>query len=1542
MASRVNKRFVIILVVGVVGLLGLLVAAYSVAYKSAGDLAKRGDDFMAKGEYKLAEISYSKAVNKDSTNTENLAKWIDSLERVIPETETEYRDRYNGDYTGAIRKTATILRNNVDAHERFLSIRYEMLESSYSRGLADVLIEDTSSSLAFFNEDPAQVQLWERLKRYRGLALAAIARRQGVLDENQFALGIDDLERALVADPDDVETAIGLMDIKTSEVSFSRPESDIQARIDTRIANITAGNAFIAAHQNNIRMKMHILLLNIDMSLKNLGQIEDSSERLTAITEVFDSYKVDLQKIVDSLETDSRDQLSVNVINNFLRLEVFINSEAKLAQSRHLIDLMIEDNGDNAALLALAGRVAKEAGDLDEAIGWYSRIEDLETKPLSFEGLNQYYIQRRTLFDQATIRVEQASSLEAVASEEEINAAVAKASEMRDRYASSVTEDDLNLMMLDGKLARMNSNYEEALRLFKKFNEQNQQLNPDGLWEEGVTALRIDQFGVARKALQDMIPLDTNTQRKQLARQALAKIEIKLKNYEAAAQLYKDILSIDPSWQEAVDQLEAVNTLLNPQLHEDPIVAAVLTARQIRLGSSESPGDFAGAIEYLREAVETFNNEPQIAFELTSLMLDSEDIEGARNVTNKALQVHPDSESLLKLQSVLQNDDLIDIRVQIQRQSERPEFDKLISIAQLAADGNRKELLLQTIEDLNTINPDDPRVVDVSFLGALKYGNIEEARSIANRPKNSQIERLTYQARIEISEQNPTKAIELLKQAAASGTADASVFQLLAIMHRDLGQIDESLQSFERALSIRPDNTSTITEYLWTLAVTARRYDEALSVARRLQLHGATNPTFMNLWLNLEALSGGKEGRDFAIRQRERLLELNPTNIENKAQLTRMYIQNKQWDSAMELILQLRASDDQLAFAQLEAQWYADQGTYENQSGLVLANGVFSKYIDSLPQPVSPEPFIANAEFMLSRGRPDLAISAANEAVERQSTETMEGSKLLGNLYMRINNSSDAIEAYNAVIENDADPDFSYHNRLIEAYVRLDRFSEADALFTKLPSSHTTKKLVMFQAADIARGLGDIPKSRSILDDAVARYPNDSSVYTKRAEFMIGDETLINDLLSDIGRAIDLDANSSQAYRVRAAGFFSAGRRDDAIKDLRSAIRLNPNLDRSIYALLNELLSMPGRSGEALDIAREVTSRREDDANLMSRIGGLFKSRAEWEKAAEMFGLAWDKRHSIPDGADYIDALVRMTPPDSKTANDVINQLGQMVGNINDNAGLLAAQALVLQARGRDDFAQQQITKAFDISVNNNQELVNWSGNLTRYFEGEPPSKEIEFLEALKRRNTTPIIQNWLDLFIARRLVKESDIDQRAFEILNRLIQYKESPEIQTRAYRIKGSTYFAQKNYEAATAVWAEALEVFPDDWEMNNNLAFTLSDELNRSEEALVYAQKAIDQNIARSEAYETMAGVYRELGRYDEAEEMINIGSNYIQSIPARVTMILSTAKLALARNDLVDAKSRLNDAESAVRSAPTSYPNLEEDIAELAQEINSAGG
>lgn len=482
--------------------------------------------------------------------------------------------------------------------------------------------------------------------------------------------------------------------------------------------------------------------------------------------------------------------------------------------------------------------------------------------------------------------------------------------------------------------------------------------------------------------------------------------------------------------------------------------------------------------------------------------------------------------------------------------------------------------------------------------------------------------------------------------------------------------------------------------------------------------------------------------------------------------------------------------------------------------------------------------------------------------------------------------------------------------------------------------------ITMLQGADIAAGREDNARAQELLDNAVSAFPNDPLVYIKRAELMVGDASLRDDMLSDLNRALELDPSNWRAYRVRAAGYFALGQREEALNDLKETVRLNPSLDRSVYSVLNELLSQPGRSGEAADVAREVLAVRSDDANLMARIGGLFASRSEWGYASEFYEMAWNKRRSPADGATLIDTLVRQTPPDSNKANTVINQLAAIVGDLNENSGLLAAQALVLQARGREDFAQQQITKAFDLSVSDNSELLNWGNNLSRYFEGRPAREHVAYLEALKRRNSNPVIGQWLDYFIIQRQLREDSVPQSAYQTIEALKSESTPNPIAVRIYRLHATNLYAQDDFEGAVDVWKAGLARFPQDWEMNNNIAYTLGTKLGQPEEALGYAEKSISENIGLSEPYETIASIYIALGKYDEAEQMIATGSNFINSVPSRVTMQLTAGRLALKRGDLAEARSKLTDSRSVLRAAPESYPTIETDIDEFEQELNSA--
>ncbi len=1235
MASRVNTRFVIILIVGVIALLGMLMLAWSVAHKSASDLASLGDQLMVEGDYKRAERHYAKAVHKDATNTENLNKWIDSIEHIVPDTETEYRDRFINDYIGAIKKTSTILRNNSDAHERFLLIRHQMLQTRYSRGLADVLIEDTNGALAFFNEDPSQVGEWERLKRYRGLAIVRIAKGNGLLDDNQYILAQDDLERAIAANPSDVESVIGLMNIVTINANREIPEYDKEARIGSLRTGKSIGQAFLDSYPKNAEMAIQMIFIEAEIARKELELAAQGEALMIARKALLESFQERLVGIANELLSGSRDQLDVDIVKLFFTLETAISPDSNISYTRRMIDTLIDLDKDNPELLLVAGSLAKGASELEEALGWYSRIADLKTQAVSYQGYRQFSIKRDALHSQVNIRIDQAQALLAEGSQVEIDAAIADATTKRDLFAASVQDDNLALVIIDGKIARTRGNLEEALRLFKKFNELTLRENVEGLWQEGITASQLKQYGVARDALVELIPRDT-TGRKILAMLTLAQIHEQLQDYDAAAGLYSDVLAINPMLDLASDSLDRINKFINPELNEDPVIAAIMTARQIRLGSSSTPADFPGAIEYLRNSAEEFDYEPRISRELASVLFDQDDVKGSMEVLEKALAQNPDEEDKEWITTTLQSmisGDPVESRIAMVREADGDMVSKLLTIARIAFENDRKELFTETINELNTIDPNNKGVIEMSFVNALKYGNINDAKAIAERAGLSQTESLSYRARIAMVEKDPAKAIDYLKQATATGTADASVFQMLAVIQRDIGEYADAIQSFESSLAISPNNPKAIADYLIALA-RAGQSEAALSAARRLQRFGSSDINFMNLWLNLESIFGGDQGREFAIEQRERMLELNPNNIENKGQLAQMYITSKKWDESRVMIDQIRATSDNLRMVELDATWHADQGIVNNRNGLMMANELYAKYIETLEAPVGAEPYISNAEFMLNRGRPDLAVIAANEAVKRQSPDTMLGSKLLGDLYMRINNHSKAVEAYQEVIASGADADFNVRNRLISTYPSLQRYEDAQAALDQLPEEMKTEMITMLQAADIARGMDDNARASKLLDDAVARYPTNSYVYVKRAESMIGDESLLNDMLSDLGRALDIQSNDWRAYRVRAAGFFALDRREDALKDLQAAVRLNPSLDKSIFAILNELLTQPGRAGEAIDVAREVLSRRTDDANLMSRIGGLFASHNERNKAAEIYGMAWNKRHSVSDGAD--------------------------------------------------------------------------------------------------------------------------------------------------------------------------------------------------------------------------------------------------------------------------------------------------------------------
>ncbi|RMH27377.1 MAG: hypothetical protein D6692_07975 [Planctomycetota bacterium] len=1543
MAGKVNTRFVVLLSVAIVAVGGLLtLGAVMFVFKSGEDHIRAGDAAMAAGEYPKARILYGKAVNKDPTRVDWLEKWLSALESWTPDTETAYRDAFQNDYLGAMKQIASVQRTDVDAHERFISTLYRLI--GRSRKLADDVADEVTNVAGFYDRDPNADPKWKRLLRYRGLAREQVLRNGSVLRDDQVALIGEDLRAALEVDPSDGEAMQALMRWMVTSAKRG-PEADRAERERAaREEAIRLGEAFLAEHPDDLRVSSMLLGLKIDSArLEVEGRGLKGQARIAALIESNQRFADEFAGVIDDLRKAKAEDLNADIVVRVMTLERLTSPVPSAERTIAVLNEKIAANPSNAGLAMLGAQMAREVGDREDARARFASLEELPMIPLSLEGLQRFDYMRAAWKFGAILALEEAVKLEAGS---ERDAIMADAKRLRDKYVSQTPEDDPDIAFIDGRLAEAAGNDSEALRLYKRFNSLAEQsgsiFRAEGLWSEARLSAAQGQIGTAREALNTLIAAEPDNI---IGLVTLAQIEAQLKENRRASELFRRALEINPEDPRALEGLARIEAMTNPDSIDDPVLATLIKSRNLRTGANGSPPDQVAAVRLLQENLPSLNHDPRVAYELIALLVEQGDLDTARRIGAEALSRNPDSASLAQLNDALKGSNTAEVLARAIMAGDDPEDTKLKNLAGVYLNRGMFKELTETMTRLEEIAPNDPEVVDLAFVVALNQGNIAKAEQLANKGVEGNLDRLrgaTYRARLAAAKGNTAEAVSVMQQAVQLGTADAASYRLLGMMLRQANRIDEAKAAFERSLAMRPDDLQTTTELVSTLA-SAQRYTEALDVARRQQRFGINSPRFNEMWLSLESVAGGPEGRALAIAQREQMLRANPSDNLNRASLARLYMQNKQWSDAKTLIDSLIAADDSLANVELLAQWFADQGRVGGQDGLVLADQAYMQYVERRGAAVTSEPFISLARFMINRGRPDLAVRAVDQAVALEDKATMEGSKLKGDLLMGLGQPEGAATAYKAVVDAGADDDQgSYRQRLAEMYLRAGRYEEAKAQMDLLPASASDKLTTILQRADIAGGMDDTAEQRRLLNDAVAKYPNEPLVYIKRAQSMLDEPAMLPDLLSDIEAALRLRPNDPRALRVRAAAYFNADRRNEGIADLRAALRADPTLDDALFGVMNELLNSD-RVGEAMDVARQVLDARPNDAPLMFQLGKLFESREDWARAAEMFGRAWRTRKSPTDGAMFIDTSLRMTPPDVAAANDVINELASMVqGGIEKNAGLLAAQSLVLRARGREDFAVQQMTKAFDLSVADENMLQTWLQNSIRFHNGVPPETELNYYRSLRARYPDPKVRTWLDLFLAQRELTLDVGEDEAISTLERISADGSAP-ITARviAFRALGNEYYEREQFEKAVEAWRAGLAAAPDNWELNNNIAYTLSAKLGRHEEGLELAERAVSNDPARSEPYDTLAGIYIALGRLDEAEQMVQIGEQRARSYAARVTMTVTRAKLAEARGDKEKARSILRSARALLRAVAVREPLLEKEIEEAEARIGSDG-
>ena len=1050
MAAKVNVKFVTILGASLIIFAGVVgVAGYLLVFKSAAENATIGDKLAEEGEWDQARRAYSKAVNKEPTNGEYLAKWAESIRNVTPESETTYRDRLMNDLMAAYMQLAQNEPSNIAAQEQYLGFLLERFRlGSVVLESAMAVVDRANNTLVRLEASPPADDEWKTLYRYRAIPLATVLTAGGELERELYNRVRTDLEAALEARPGDEQAAVSLAWWHAAQ-SDSEREAGLT---DLSIESLDRAIGVLTEHlEHNPGAPQAMIELLIrehrrEVAIATRGMLPDEAEAVER--ERVTDMAAGLPAIADAIINADPESVDPNLILVFATLEQSADPQGGMSHSRRVSEHLTSVRPDDARIRIAAGELAERIGDSETALAHYDHLAELGNVPVSLEGLLRISLRREAKFRRAQARLSTVLQNPGADNAQ----ALERALQDRQEYAQQVADDDAYLMMLDGLIAHAQGDLRAARDKYRDYNNQTLQRDPRGLWRQAQVALALQppETSEAESLLERMLELQPGNRTALLA---MAEVQFLLDNAAESLRRYEAIAQFEPD-NAAVQERIAYLLPLVTRTGGDPVLTALFNADDIRSGDIDDDptlGPAEEAVAYLNEQIATHGYDERLALELIQGHLDLSQIEEARRIASAAAEANPDSEMLERFTSALQSDSVEGALLNLIEFSDRTEAQKALTRHRIYLSLNQPELAREQLELAASLDPDDAEVVEVAFENALSLQDFETAEAMAVAAARLNIDRTggaLFRARLTGARGNHDEAIAQLTRLIEQGSDDTNTLRVLANQYAMNGDAEAAVATIKNALALNAANPATQLQHIRLLEA-AGRTEEALAAARVAKNLRNAPPAIDNAWLELEARAGGQTGRAAAIARRESIRLTAPDNRLNNAALAELYILARRFGEARPLIDQIRAENDEIAAVLLDMRWHADQGRLlldtdndgqrdDPVDGILAAQSLFQEYLLGLPEDqISSTTYLAYARFMISREQLNLAMPAIEQARGIQPEGTFDAEKLLGDLYFSRSRFADAAEAFGTIVEAGADTtDQDYRKRLIESMLR--------------------------------------------------------------------------------------------------------------------------------------------------------------------------------------------------------------------------------------------------------------------------------------------------------------------------------------------------------------------------------------------------------------------------------------------------------------------------------------------------------------------------
>ncbi|GJQ29162.1 MAG: hypothetical protein HBSAPP03_10460 [Phycisphaerae bacterium] len=1463
MASKVNTKFVVILGASVVAGLGLLVGAgYVLLYNTPEDLVRKGDAAMARKDYVEAAAYFAKACDKDKSDPENFRRWRESIEAQTPDTPSKM-DTMLQSWRGATRMLAVTRRTDVAAKREYLETLKPVLIGPFDRTGLTYVKTECDNLLAPFAGQPSGE--WEGLRKYRGLALMRMALQSPEAKQADWDAAIEDLEAALRASPGDYECTMALEGIAQELAARARSAAQTEqaatweARANAIIADYTAKNP------DDPMMMLATLRRDVNLAAESFQkQVREARERglpmpdpLEASNRFVGPAKERLDAAFQAAKAKGGGAITLTLVGLMKAMERDIDRPARLARTEELIRMALEAQPEDLDLLGARAEVYAERNEFATAIEHLNRIIELPPRKVGPDGSKLFAYRNNARYLQA-LWAYRDYVFAVSATAEERAAMLDRAKTRREALLKTQDASSVPALLIEAWHLYATGDIPGADRQLNMLDRRSRITDGDTLVLWAQVAMQKNEPGSARERLLSVLRVQPDNLAAGLA---FGQLSISLQDYDAAREMYESILRLAPDLKQAQDGLQAANAGLGKGTLADPVQQVILDSIRVQREGAGKPGTEATVNTMLTEAVAKYGPQPRLIQALVSARLNLGDHDGALEYVRTALAKAPQDRLLLDLQTWLTTADPIDAALMIiDARPDVPEMSRLIAkFTTLRGKPGRERQVEDVLAQLVAKYPDEEQVIEIQFLEAAQARDWDKATIQADRAAKLNIDKAdgrTFRARLLAQRGDTRGAIDLMQQVIDAGVRTPEVYRLMGRLLAGVGRGPDAVNAYREALRLRPNDAGAIKDLMTALAMQGQR-DQALIVARDGERHAGSDPEFLDLWLKFESEFGNLP---MVIARRERMAVAAPKDRENLYELGRLYVRTGELTKARPIIDRVRALGDDFDAVSLDASWYWARGDR------VAADRVFAEYVAR--QSDNKAKLAAHmdyARFLQARGERTLTLAVLEAAQAYQDPATREADKALSEALFSDGNHEQAVRVLTTLLDANADtPDAGYRKRLVEALIRLKRLDEAQTALAVLTGGKDPDMVSMLLEADLREAQGREAEQRQILERVVAKFPGEAAPYLKRGQALMKNEATRRAAEADFSKAIQVQPSMWQAYRLRAALRGQMKDPEGALVDLQEALRLNPGDDEMLVSLVMDLLGL-NRDQQAEDVAREALKGRPRESQVYTKLGNLFAQLGRPAIASRFFEDSYNLSPHPAVAQRLLDSLLAPSAPDLAKADAFLRRLGD---EVNKYPGALMAMAKVRVMQQRPQEGVRAATEAMKLlDPGNAGIMLAWHADMDQIIK--EPANYLRFLDQTIKMGVAPVLNEWLMFFYCEVQTRAKEAQEPAIAGLTKLLTDSRNAPVRQFAHRLRGTAAYTLGKTADAERYWSEGVKEFPEDPEMNNNLAYLLA---QRGEYA---AAKPLAEASARlsptsADAWDTLGYVLMHLGELGDAEK------------------------------------------------------------------------